>query len=283
MTVARTRTQPIHSRALEVGQLLTAAIIPLAGLASAAGLFVPGVYRRNATTIVPALQGQDLVTLLALAALAAALLAARRGSARGTLVWIGLLGYIFYTYAGAALGYAFGALCLLYVVLFSLSVFALIAAASGLDAAALQQRFDAATPRRPVAGFLILIALLLAGLELGQNLQFLASGTLPPGVAMAGGGSYFVYGMDLGLVLPLTILAAIWLWRRAPWGPVLAGFVLIKGATMGLALLGMNWLTARAGLPTDAPELMAFYALLSAGGLGMTAWFLRHCREEIQS
>jgi hypothetical protein len=38
------------------------------------------------------MRGQDLITLLVLPVMVWSLLAARRGSARETLVWIGLLG-----------------------------------------------------------------------------------------------------------------------------------------------------------------------------------------------
>ena len=264
--------------ALRAALWLTVAMIPLIILAALAGLAAPAVYARNPATIVPALRGQDLVTLLATPALAAALYGASRGSARATLIWFGLAGYMLYTYAGAAVGYAFAELTLLYIVLFSLSAFALGAAASGLDGRAIAAGFDEATPHRAVAGFLALIGLLLAGLWLGQIGGYLASGSLPAGVAAAGGGPYYVYAFDLGLILPLTVLGAIWLWRRRPWGAILASYMLVKATTMGLALLAMNWFNLRAGLPTDPPELLGFYNLLALGGLAMAAWFFRHCR-----
>jgi hypothetical protein len=90
-------------------------------------------------------------------------------------------------------------------------------------------------------------------------------------VVAAGGGSYFVFAFDLGLILPLTILGAVWLWQHRPWGYVLASYILVKATTMGLALLAMNWFNLRAGVPTDPVELLAFYTLLAAGGLAMSA------------
>jgi hypothetical protein len=275
-TVSPTRT---HASSLRSAHLLTAALMPLVAVATLCGLLITTAYRRNPAALIPALQGQDLVTLLGLPVLAVALLASQRGSRRATLLWIGLVGYTFYTYTGAALGYAFGELTLLYIALFSLSIFALASAASGIDAAEMQRRFDAATPRRAVAGFLIFIASMLALMEVSQNVQFLATGVLPPGVVTAGGMTYFVYGLDLGLIVPLSVLAAVWLWRRQPWGTVLAGFLLVKSTAMGLALLAMNWYVQRAGQSADPNELLGFYALLALGGLGMSIWFFRHCRD----
>lgn len=277
-TAADLQAELRMGRRLDMAELLSALIIPLTALAAVAGLVAPQIYGRNPVGLIPVLRGQDLVTLLALPALVAALRAAGRGSARGTLVWIGLLGYLWYTYAGAALGYAFGPFTLVYAALFGLLSFALVAALSGVNAGELSAHFSVDTPRRPAAYFLLLVGLLLAGLEVSQNIQYLLSGAVPAGVALAGGGSYFVYGLDLGIVLPLTVLAAAWLWRGAAWGGLLAGCILIKGTAMGLALLAMSWFLARAGGPVDAPELLGFYAFLAAGGLAMSVWLLRHCR-----
>src|SRR5690242_4418304 len=89
------------STSLRIAYLLTAIIIPLAFIASLGGLFISGLYR-DTPQIVPTMQGQDAVTVLITPILLVSLLAARRGSTRATLIWIGLLGYVFYTYTGAA-------------------------------------------------------------------------------------------------------------------------------------------------------------------------------------
>jgi hypothetical protein len=277
LTLSTRRAQPTLAPGLRVAHWLTVVMLPLLALAAGAGLLVPAVYGRNPATIVPALRGQDLVTLLTVPVLAVALAGARRGSQRATLIWLGVLGYMGYTYAGAAVGYAFAQLTLLYIALFSLTVYGLVAAASALDTTAIAEAFDETTPRRAVAAFLALIGLLLAALWLGQIGAFLVSGALPAGVVAAGGGPYYVYAFDLGLILPLTALGAIWLWRRRPWGYVLASYILVKATTMGLALLAMNWFGLLAGVPTDPVELLGFYTFLAAGGLALSLWFFRHC------
>lgn len=278
-TLPTRTTIPAITPGLRVAFWLSVAMLPLLVLATGAGLLAPAVYQRNPATIIPALRGQDLVTLLVLPVFGVALVRAWRGSQQATLIWIGVLGYLFYTYAGAAVGYFFAELTLLYIVLFALAVFALAAAASGLDTTAITEAFDPATPWWVVAGFLALIGLLLAVLWLGQIGAFLASGVLPAGVVAAGGGPYFVYAFDLGLILPLTVLGAVWLWQRRPWGYVLASYVLAKATTMGLALLAMNGFNLLAGVPTDPVELLGFYTFLAAGGLAMSLWFFHHCRE----
>lgn len=62
---ART-TAPSLAPGLRVACWLSVAMLPLLVLATGAGLLAPAVYERNPATIIPALRGQDLVTLLAL-------------------------------------------------------------------------------------------------------------------------------------------------------------------------------------------------------------------------
>jgi hypothetical protein len=42
--------------------------------------------------------------------------------------------------------------------------------------------------------------------------------------------------MDLAVGFPVTILAAVWLWRRRPWGYVLAGLFLVYGVIEALSV-----------------------------------------------
>jgi hypothetical protein len=255
--------------------VLSVLIIPLAALAAGGGLLVEGLYRDGAA-LVPVLRGQDLLTLVALPIMAAAIVAARRGSPAGLIVWLGALGYLCYTYLGASVAYAFNTLILVYIAIFSLTVFAMAALCARARPAELERRFDERTPRRAVAIFLALMALFLGAGELAQIVGPLRTGELPAPLAQYGLASYFVYALDLGLVVPLSALGAVWLWRGQRWGALLAGVMLIKAGMMGTALLSMSWFAARAGGPGDG--LLPLWLAIAAGGTGMAVWLLRHCR-----
>ncbi len=265
----------MRSPRLRIARAATIAVVLLAAIASLAGLLARDLYGEAA--LAPAMRGQDLLTLLTLPVLVAALAGAGRGSARGTLGWLGLLGYLLYTCTGAAFAYRFNRLFLVYVALFALSGLALGMAAAGVDVAALHRRFDARTPRRGLAAFLGATALMLVVSELGQVVSALAGGTVPALIARSEGAGNFVYVLDLGVVAPLAIAAAVGLVRRAPWADALAGCLAIKAATMGLALLSMTWFSLRAGQPSEV-ELTLAFALMAATGLAMSFWFLAHAR-----
>lgn len=260
---------------LRTAHLLTLAIVVLAFLASAAG-FVPGLYRDNAW-VTPQNQGADFVTLvLAIPVLAAAARLATTGSARAAIIWCGVLGYLWYVYTGAAFAYALNGAFLLYVALFALTIAAIAALATRLDVGSIWLRFDSRAPTRPVAVYMVFVSVMLCVLWLGQLIPFFLTGELPASLVQAGGQTMFVYVLDLGVVVPLAMLGAVWLWRSQPWGAVIAGFVLVKVATMGCALLSMTWFLARSGQPVEM-MLSLVWVFLAASGVAMAFWFLRHC------
>jgi hypothetical protein len=260
---------------LGVAYRLTAVIIELAAVASAWGLLAPSVYR-DTPWVLPQNRGQDLVTLLVLGTLVPVVKAARRGSPRAMLVWLGLLGYLAYTYTGAAFAYAFNALFLVYVALFSLTGAALIAGLSGIDAVAVRAWFDARTPRRGVAAFLAAMSVALCLMWMSQIVPFLTDGILPPMIELAKTPTVFVFVLDLGVVVPLASIAAWWLWQDRPWGYVLAAFIVVKAATMGLALVAMTAFAARAGVKVEWAMAIA-WAVLAAAGLAVSIWYFSHC------
>ena len=261
---------------LRVAYLLTHIVAALAAVASAAGVFVPGLYRDN-EWVIPQNQGTDLVTLSI--AVPVLLLAARfavRDSARAAIVWFGVLGYVWYVYTGASFAYALNNVFLFYVALFALCIAALIALATRLDVGAIWRRFDSRTPVRPVVMYMVFVAIMLCVLWLGQLIPFFMTGELPEPLVQAGGQTMFVYVLDLGVVVPLALLGAAWLLQRKPWGSIVAGFILVKVATMGMALLAMTWFLARSGQPVEM-ALSVIWVFLAVSGVAMAVWFLRHC------
>ncbi|HWI62672.1 MAG TPA: hypothetical protein VNT75_12575 [Symbiobacteriaceae bacterium] len=280
MTIsARVPQTEAPAQNLRTAQILTVIILVLATVATAGGLLIPNLYRDNAW-IAEQNRGGDLVTLaLAVPALMVSLVGVRRGSARATLAWVGLLGYMLYTYVGAAFAYSFNIFFLIYVALFSCSVFALITGLANVDVTALKQKFDAGTPRKSVITFLVVVGLALTAMWLGQIMPFLTAGKLPELIVKGETPTNFVYVMDLGIIVPLSFLSAYLLGRRAPWGYLLSGCVMIKAAAMGLALLSMSLFSWLAGtLTPEGIQLTYIWVVLAVSSLTMSVWFFRHCR-----
>lgn len=249
---------------------LSGLVAALAAFVAAVGLFYPAIYR-DPPAALPQEYGQDLVTLLlGVPLLLMSLALAARGSLRGRLAWLGALGYMLYTYASYAFGAVFNPLFLAYVALFSLSLFALIVGMLSVDLQELAGRFGRETPVRSVAVYLAAIGGMVALMWLGAIVPALLRGEDPALLAESGTGTLFIQVLDLGVVAPLALLAARLLWRRSAWGFLLAGIVLVKGGTLGLAVLAMIGFMANAGLPVSWGMVMFFsLATLAAAGLAV--------------
>ena len=264
-----------------------------AGLSSAAGVFLrgdlattefmtvrgevvrvvtEGVYRFNSEGIVAEGIGWDLVTLLVVVpATLVALGLLWRGSLRAALVSAGLLAYFVYQSAEYAVFWAYGPLYPLYVVILAFSVSALALLIHGLDLEALAARVGGHFPRRAITVYATLIVVILLGLWLP-----VIAGTLGGEVTdeLEGASTLVVPAFDLGLLLPLAIFTAVATWKRLAVGYLLGMLVLVKGASMALAISAMlvvEWMVTDELL---VPPLVVFtlMALVSAAlivnGLG---------------
>jgi hypothetical protein len=240
---------------LKSAYVLSAIIAVLALIASGGGLLIDGLYRDNAL-ITAGWFGNDLVTLfVALPILVVSLVLSMRGSRRGRLVWLGMLAYMLYNFSYYLFGCAFNAFFLIYVVLFTLSTFALIFGLVGLDGERIGRRFRARTPVRWIAGYMMFVALGLTVVYVSQSLAFIATGQLPEIVTLTEKSTSVVFALDLSMVVPWFILGAVWLWQRRPWGYIIATIVNVKGAAYMLALSAVTISAVRAGASDDLVQV----------------------------
>ncbi|MBN2085813.1 MAG: hypothetical protein JW748_11375 [Anaerolineales bacterium] len=224
-------------------------------------------------------QAQDAVTLfIAVPLLAAGLLLANRGSLRGRLLLTGVLGYFLYTYTATAFGVWFNPLFLVYVALFGLSIFAVALAAAQIDRPALPARCAKGFPRRGIIALCFGTAAFLFIAWSGRIVPELFSGKPPFGLLSY--TTLFIQVLDLGVVAPLGVVGGILLWKRTPFGYLLSIALLIKGASLGLALLAMIVNAWRCGVESSPVETGVFIVL--AAVMLMLCWkTLRSVREKI--
>jgi len=112
---------------------LSWALAALMAVQSAVGILVPSAYR-DVLWIRTAWLGTDVVTLFVVVPLLVwGLLASRRGSTRGELLWFGALGYGVYNNAYYMLGAALNRAFPLYVALFIGCLWTLLLALAGTD------------------------------------------------------------------------------------------------------------------------------------------------------
>lgn len=226
----------------KIARLLSIVIAVLAFMASLGGLLFENLYH-DSDFIKMAWYGNDWVTLIVVVpSLLVCIERSGRGSERAHLIWLGLLWYMLYNYAFYLFGAQFNAFFLLYVGLFSLSIYALFISLSSLDIPGLTAGFSEKTPVKWIGVVLLLVVLPLSVVELGACFRYITSGILPQTPSL-------IYALDLSLVVPNMFLAAILLWRRLPWGYILGAIMLVKGTFYGTVLIVSSLLIQFSSIP----------------------------------
>ncbi len=250
---------------------LSVAVGILAAVAAMLGLFVDSTYANEARSFAIQGRAQDLVTLVwVLPLFGVAVYRLRRGSLAARLGWLGMLLYFAYTYLLAAMGLVYNHLFLLYVAIYGLSLALLIVGLTCVHLSDLPWRFSLRFERRATAGFMFAVGALLAGLWLTEIVRSLATGVPPAMLSDTVTQSLVVQALDLGILVPLSIIAGVSLWRGTGLGYLLGGLFLTKSITMGPALLSMAAFLSAAGFPV-APPMVVFAALVTGAG-GYFAW-----------
>ena len=244
--------------ALPTRRRLTTALLVVMVTQASLGLLFPGAYR-DVDWIKATWYGNDLVTLVVAAPLLSIALALLdRGSVRGLLLWLGMLGFAAYNYAFYLLGAALNAFCLIYVVALVLALVLLILAFSSIDAQQIADRFDETVPARLIGGVLIFIG---AGVAFVWTAIWAAYVFADRPTPVESDAFRLVAALDLSFMVPALIVGGVLLWRQTPLGIVIATIASIQGA-LYLLVLSINSVVAiQRGLAAAPGELPVWAAL----------------------
>ncbi len=158
----------------------------------------------------------------------------RRGRLLGQLLLAALFTYLAYIYLIGFMGNAFNGMFLGWVALFSLGGFGLFLVISELDFPSLSRKFSGHFPRKPVAVYLFSVAAILTAQYLAEIFTAYLAG-VPP-VSLDHYTTLELAGVELGIMIPLHILAGVFLWRQKAWGYVLATVLAFAAFVVFIAL-----------------------------------------------
>lgn len=216
--------------------------------------------------------GNDLVTLLLAAPLLIlALVLVRRGSLRGLLLWLGVLGYDAYNYVYYMLGASLNVFLPLYVALLVLSVVTLILTLSRIDVAQVAAGLRARTPVRIIGGYLVFVAIGLSVVWFGMWGAYIFAGRPTPVEPQA---FKLVAALDTSIIVPLMAFGGVLLWRRSAWGGIVAGMAGIQGS-LYLLVLSVNSVVAILSGLEKAPGQLPIWGSLGVATTLASAVLLR--------
>jgi hypothetical protein len=197
-----------------------------------------GVYAFNPERVVAEGVGWDAVTLvIVVPVLLLAVPAIARGSLKARLLSLGLLAYLFYQYLMYAMFWALGPLFPVFIVLYATCAVSLVWITSTIQIRELPRRFSERFPRQGMAVFSAMMAFMLVGMWVPRIATGLGGDFA--GAGLLGMPTLTVQAMDLGMLVPLASATAFLVWRRSPWGYLLASVFAVKGVTMAGAICAM--------------------------------------------
>jgi len=253
----------------------------LMGLASWAGVFLEGVYEREAPSWAAQAVGQDIANLFVVSpVLIAATWLAGRGSFRAVLVLVGVLLYVVYSYVLYAFFVHFGPWFPVYVATLGCSFYALTGAAGHLVRDDLSPWFGSRVPFRVPAAFLMIFGVMFAALWISEMAPALLAGRAPESVEQARLPVNPVHVLDLALVLPGMMATSVLLWRRRPLGYLFAVPLLVFSAIMGVAIEAMAALMALSDIAVPAPMVVTVGAVALVS-LGLAVAVLRRIGDTV--
>ena len=195
-----------------------------------------GWYRYDTPIGALSFKAGDLITLfLAIPILIISFVLYHQGSMRGGLLLTGALSYFLYTYISVGFGATYNNLFLIYILIFSASLFGLILALTSFDVQSMPTHFAKTLPHRGIGIFLVVSGVIL-------SLIWIVLSILPALLQSKAPSEAYFYTtfmtgiVDIGIVAPALLIAGILILRRAPLGYLLASTMLIFTSILGPSL-----------------------------------------------
>ena len=275
MVLSMTRTAaPVRGESLGSAGWLSGALAVVAAVAAAATMWIPGVLRGPAAVNGSA-QGTALVVLVvAVPLLIAAMISASSGSARALIVWLGALGYLLYNAVMFLFATPFNRLFLPYVAMLSLCLWSVLTLLVRIDVESVAGLFSPRTPVRGLAAYTWVVV----GLNVLAWMRMIVPGLVhdrsPAFLAGTGMTTNPVFVQDLAFWLPLMAVAALWLYRRRPWGYLVVGSVLIMWVIEAVSVAVDQWIghVADPASPAASAAVVPMFAVLATVGL-VPLWY----------
>ena len=237
---------------MRAARLLTVVLLAVMLIQASTGLMFQSAYRDVAWIRVTWF-GNDWVTLVvAVPLLFAAVVRAAAGTTRALLLWLGVIGYALCNYAFYLFGAALNAFFPIYVAALVLAALVLIPALSHIDARRVAESFRPTTPVRLIGGSLVFVGLGLASVWIAMWAAYIFAGRPTPVETEA---FKLVAALDLSLMVPALTVGGVLLWRRKPWGYVIAAIAATQGALYLFVLLVNSLVAIQRGIANPPGEL----------------------------
>lgn len=219
-------------------------------------MYGDGIYAHDSYFRAPIFRGSD-VTILFVAVpllIAALILDIKRTSLKSRLFLTSVISIFTYYSTSIAFGVTYNSLHLLYIVLFSVSFFALIVAMTGINYKEVAKSMTNALPYRGIYTFLVLTAVALFVAWLPDIISALLANQ-PLGMIEVY-TTEITYVLDMGIISPLALICLYLLKNRNGMGYVLLFMLLTVCLIIGIMLPVQTLFQLSAGIHLPLPALI---------------------------
>ncbi|HRZ76733.1 MAG TPA: hypothetical protein P5248_05160 [Bacteroidales bacterium] len=225
--------------------------------------------------------GQDLFTMLIV--IPFLVIGAQQGLNNNVTAWrlifMAALLYLIYVYAIYVFAAEFSPLYFVQLPVFSLSLFILLSLMGGFFISRRKIIMPGRTLRALAAAYLLFTAVMLSVLWLNDLLQH----TFVPGhrsMSPDGKPLLIIYSLDLGVIVPLILMATIGLLRSNTRGIAWTGIMLTLSTLMSFALMAMSISAYYSGVQSD-PFFIALWTILGMAGLVITILYMNRLQDAL--
>jgi hypothetical protein len=171
---------------------------------------------------------------------------------------------------------SYNQLFLVYVAIFSLSLYTLLGELLSLDIRSIKKSFTPGVIQKITAIFLVIIGLMLAGMWLKMIVSSLLTGVAPSTLETY--TTLVIQALDLGVVVPAALITGLLLFKGKEWGYALASILLMKVSLLGSAILSMIYFMVQNGVNIEVGQAM-FFIIVTVLGIIITVAFYSRIKD----
>ena len=244
-------------------------------------MYGQGLYHNDSLFAGALFRGTDAATLfISIPLLVVSYWFSRRGSMRANIFMIGVLMYFLYLGSSYTFSVAFNSLFLIYIMLFSASLFATIVTLTGFDRARLANEISAQFPHRGIAMFMFVAGLGTLMLWISELIGPLMKGQAP--VNLGPYTTMFTHGFDSGVITPATVITGVYILKRKPVGYLLAAPLMILCTQIGIVVITQTISQALVGIVFPIGVyigMVGSWVVMGAFAISLTISFFRNLSE----
>lgn len=231
-------------------------------------MFGKGLYSHESFFSAPVNKGTDAATLFVVVPLfLVAVLLNRRNSLKFRLIYLGLLSYLLYYSASQAFGVSYNNLFIVYILLFSTSLYSFILGICSIDTSVVKAKILPGLPHRAVAIFMFLAGLsvfvwlieIIASITNGNPPASLGINTTEPTSVL-----------DLGVIAPSAFMGGVLILKRKSFGYIVASILLTLNALIGLVVILQSIFQRLYGVNLSMQQFIAYVGVFVSMSLVAT-------------